>query len=78
MKVPKRIKEAARKCSYHNAIAARNENIVRDWLDKNKLSDETYERIENNMTDTFISCCTYINDNAEQFISLLEKLEDKQ
>lgn len=75
MKVPKYIKKAIRKCSYHNTIAANNENIVRNWLDKNKLSDETYEQLENNMTDSFIDCCTYINDNAEEFIKQLEELK---
>lgn len=74
MKVPKYIKDAIKKCSYHNNIAGKNENMVRDWLDKNKLSDETYEDIERNMTDAFIDCCSYINNNGDEFIKKLENL----
>lgn len=74
MKVPKKIKEAILKCSKYNAKAAMYENIVRDWLDENNLSDETYIDIEKNMTDNFIDTCTYMNDNGEEFIKELEKL----
>lgn len=73
MKVPKHIKEAIKKCAHHNNIANKNEKIVREWLDKNKLSEETCENIQHDMTDSFIDSCIY-KDNSNYFIEKLESL----
>lgn len=75
MKVPKYIKEAIKKCAYHNNIANENEKIVRTWLDKNKLSEETCEDIQHNMTDSFIDSCIY-TDNSDEFIEELENWKE--
>lgn len=73
MKVPKYVKEAIKKCGYYHNIANKNEKIVRNWLDKNKLSEETCEDIQRDMTDSFIDSCIY-NDRSEKFIERLENL----
>lgn len=75
MKVPKYIKEAIKKCGYYNNRANKNEKIVRKWLNKNKLSEETCEYIQCDMIDSFIDSCIYQN-KLESSIKQLESLGD--
>ncbi len=49
---------------------------MRNWLDKNNLSDETALNTERNMTDSFIDSCCYGIDNGIEFIKQLEELEE--
>lgn len=71
MKVPKYIKNAILKCSYYNSKAKKYELQIYNWLDKNKLSDDTGMSV----TDSFIDWCLYGEDNGDLFIDLLERIK---
>ena len=75
MKVPNYIKDAITKTAKHNAIACRNSEIVRKWLHKYGLDIESTGYY---MIDSFIDCCEYGNNNANEFIKELEALDDKE
>lgn len=72
MKVPKYIKKAIIATAKSNYVAYKNSEIVRDWLEKNKLDIENSGRY---MIDSFIDCCEYGNNNPEEFINELEELD---
>ena len=73
MEVPKRIKEAIMQCAQYNYTANLYEKKIHEWLEKNKLTEETAEDIDKNMDDTFIDCCI-MGYNPEGFIKTLEEL----
>lgn len=75
MKVPKYIKKAIIKTGEANAIAFKNSEIVRNWLEKNNLTEDTAKSPVMNMEDNFIDCCEYGNNNTSEFIEILENLK---
>lgn len=73
MKIPKKIKDAIYKCAEYYTKANFQEKEIREWLEKNKLTEDTAEDINENMDDTFIDCCILSN-NPQRFIERLEEL----
>ena len=74
MKVPKYIKNAILRCSYYNSKAKKYELQIYNWLDKNKLSDDTCDDYDMSVSDSFIDLCLYGEDNGNLFIDLLERI----
>ena len=73
MRVPMYIQNAIIRTAAYNAEAFKNSEIVRKWLEEKGLDQENSGRY---MIDSFIDCCEYGNNNPEEFIRDLEKLEE--
>lgn len=73
MKIPKRIKEAILKYAKYSYKANICEKEIHEWLEKNKLTEETAEDVNKNMDDRFIDCCI-MGYNPQGFIEILEEL----
>ncbi|PPB12886.1 hypothetical protein [Brevibacillus laterosporus] len=64
MKVPKYIREAIIKNAKANEVAMQTDRIIRDWLGKKKIYNES-------VIDMYIDSCNIGND-PDGFIKLLE------
>lgn len=67
MKIPKYIEKAIRDTAKASAIAYKNSEIVRNWLENHPKYEE--------LNDTFIDCCEYGNNIPEVFIERLKEVE---
>lgn len=73
MKVPGYIRKAITECAKLNEQANFREKEIIEWMQKNKITEETAADATRNMDDSFIDCCQITN-NAEIFIKLIEGL----
>ncbi len=73
MEIPKTIKKSIINCAEYYKRATMCEKEIMNWMYENKLTEETSEKVENNMDDYFIDCCT-LSYNPERFIKELEEL----
>lgn len=74
--VPKYVKDAIKKNAYHNKVAIHNDQIVRDWLEKNKIIDDDTNDLTNGQFDIngYIDSCNFGITNGEDVIKELEEI----
>lgn len=73
MKVPEYIKKEIFSCADYYNRARDSEQIIRKWLEKNHLTEDTTNKLDRWMDDAFMDNCliTYAPSN---FIEKLEKI----
>jgi hypothetical protein len=68
MKVPEYIKKSIRLAGKHNVIAAKNNDIIRKWIDDNKIDDMGLE-------DYLIDSIEKGVDGSEGLIEYIEEIQ---
>lgn len=69
LKIPKWIEKSIRQCAYHEAIAARENAKIRDWLKENNMANDT-------VFDVLIDSAEQTN-NPQDFIDFLTGFDNK-